>query len=84
MNALLGILTTGLLWTMGMAPSASPWDPIVHLTEDYIVLGVIVSVASLICHSWRWFCKLMAFLLPNDWSLQQWFDATGQRLSQPE
>lgn len=85
MKLLLGILTTGLLWTMGMATMDTPlWDPVTHFTKDYLILVALATVLSLIFHSWRWLCKLMAFLLPKGWPLQQWFESTWLRLSEPE
>ena len=85
MKLLLGILTTGLLWTMGMATMDTPlWDPVTHFTKDYVILVALATVLSLIFTSWRWFCKLMAFLLPKGWPLQQWFESTWLRLSQQE
>ncbi len=85
MIALLGILAIGILLPLGIISLDTPlWDPVTHFTVDYVLLVSIASVLGLICHFWRLFCKLMTFLLPKDWKLQQWFDATWQSLNQPE
>ena len=85
MNLLLGILVMGFLWPMGIISLDTPlWDPVTNFTKDYLLLVALATVLSLIFHSWRLFCKMMAFLLPKGWPLQQWFESTWLRLNQQE